>query len=101
MVEKQSGHYIKILRTDRGGEFVSNDFLSFCKTNGIKRKLTTRYTPHQNGIAKRKHRTIMEMERIMMKSKHIPNEYWVEVVAYAIYILNRSPTKSVKDKVPQ
>ena len=43
----------------------------------------------------------MEMERSMMKAKHLPNEYWTEVVACAVYILNRSPTKSVKDKVPQ
>ena len=50
MVEKQSGHYIKILRTDRGREFVSNDFLSFCKTNGIKRKLTIRYNYYLNSI---------------------------------------------------
>ena len=54
MVEKQSGHYIKILRTDRAGEFASNDFLSFCKTNGIKRQFTTSYTPQQNGIAEKK-----------------------------------------------
>ena len=54
MVEKQSGHYIKILRTDRGREFASNNFLSFCKTNGIKRQFTTSYTPQQNGIAERK-----------------------------------------------
>jgi hypothetical protein len=29
------------------------------------------------------------------------NDFWVEVVAFLVYILNRSPTKSVKDKVPQ
>ena len=101
MVEKQSGHYIEILRTDRGREFASNDFLSFCKTNGIKRQFTTSYTPQQNAIAERKNRTIMGMARSMMKAKHLPNEYWVEAVACVVYILNRSPTKSVKDKVPQ
>ena len=53
MVEKQSGHYIKILRTDRGGEFASNDFLSFWKINGIKRQFTANYTPQQNGIAEK------------------------------------------------
>ena len=36
-----------------------------------------------------------------MKVKHLPSEYWAEVVACAVYILNRSPTKSVKDKIPQ
>ena len=101
MVGKKSGHYIKILRTDRGEEFASNDFLSFWKTNGIKTKFTTSYTPQQNGISKRKNRTIMEMERSMMKAKHIPNEYWAEALACVVYILNLPPTKSVKDKVPQ
>ena len=63
--------------------------------NGIKRQFTTRYTPQQNGIVERKNRTIMEMARSMMKAKHLPNESWV------VYILIHSPTKSVKDKVPQ
>ena len=93
MVEKKSGHYIKILRIDRGREFTTNNFLSFCKTNGIKRQFTTSYTPQQNGIAKRKNRTIMEVAKSMMKAKHLPNEYWAEVVACGVYILNCSPQR--------
>ena len=37
----------------------------------------------------------------MLKEKHILNEYWVDAVIFSVYILNRSPTKSVKDRVPQ
>ena len=37
----------------------------------------------------------------MLKGKNLPNEYWAEAVACAIYILNRSPTKIVRDKIPQ
>ena len=51
LVEKQSGHYIKVLRTDRGGEYISKEFLCFCKENGIQKQFTTRYTPQQNGVA--------------------------------------------------
>ena len=43
----------------------------------------------------------MNMARSMLKEKHLPNEYWGEALACSIYILNRSPTKSVKNKVPQ
>ena len=92
MVEKKSGHYIKIIRTYRGREFASNDFLIFCNTDGIKMKFTTSNTLQKNAIAGRKNRTIMEMERIMMKDKNLPNEYWAKVVSYASYILIRSPT---------
>ena len=31
---------IKILRSDNGGEYISNEFVSFCKDAGIKRELT-------------------------------------------------------------
>lgn len=45
--------------------------------------------------------TIMEMERSMLKEKHFPNDYWSEVVAFATYIMNRCPTKSVRNVVPE
>ena len=78
LVENQSGHYTKILRSDRGGEFSSNEFLELCKFHGIKKHFTTRYTPQQNGVAKRKNRTIMEMARSMLKAKNLSNECWAE-----------------------
>lgn len=53
MVEKSSGYKIKALRTDRGGEFTSKDFTSFFEENGVKRHLTTPYSPQQNGVVER------------------------------------------------
>ena len=52
-VEKESGHYLKVLRTNRGGEFTSNEFKEFCSSHGIKKELSTAYT-QQNGVADRK-----------------------------------------------
>ncbi|KAL0402499.1 UNVERIFIED_CONTAM: Retrovirus-related Pol polyprotein from transposon TNT 1-94 [Sesamum latifolium] len=43
--ERESGFLIKTLRMDRGGEFLYNPFLDYCKDNGIKRQLTASYTP--------------------------------------------------------
>eukprot|EP01018_Ginkgo_biloba_P003437 Gb_11909 [translate_table: standard] len=37
----------------------------------------------------------------MLKSKNLPNDYWAEAVATIVYILNRSPTKSVKNITPK
>lgn len=44
-VEKEIDAYIKCLRTDKGGEFTSNEFEDFFKENGINRQLITAYTP--------------------------------------------------------
>eukprot|EP01018_Ginkgo_biloba_P029752 Gb_40566 [translate_table: standard] len=101
MVEKQSRYYLKVLRTNRGGEFTSREFSDYCNNHGIKRQLTAAYTPQQNGVAERKNRTIMEMAQSMLKSKNLPNDYWTEAVATVVYILNRSPTKSVKNITPK
>ena len=94
-MENHSGHRIKILRTYIGGEYVSNEFLNFFSTHGIQKQFTARYTPQQNDVAERKYRTIMEMARNLLASKHFPNEYWGEAVATIAYIMNQCPTKSV------
>ena len=31
MAEKESDRFIKVLRSDRGGEYMSNGFMEFCK----------------------------------------------------------------------
>ena len=53
LVENLSENKIKILRSNNGGEFTSNQFKNFCKEVGIKRELTTPYNPQQNGVEER------------------------------------------------
>ena len=74
-VENEKGNTIRCLRTDRGGEFCSNNFQNFCEMNGIKRQLTTAYTPQQNGVAERKNCTVVEMARSMLQTKGLNNSY--------------------------
>jgi hypothetical protein len=54
LVEKQSGYFIKVLRSDRGKEYTSNQFYKFCEDEGVERQLTVSYTPQQNGVSERK-----------------------------------------------
>ncbi|GJR76611.1 zinc finger, CCHC-type containing protein [Tanacetum coccineum] len=49
-IENELRTTLKMLRTDRGGEFTSNEFTQYCKENGIARQLTAPYSPQQNGI---------------------------------------------------
>jgi transposase InsO family protein len=100
-VEKQSGQEIKALRSDRGGEFTSNEFKEFCETNGIRRPLTVSRSPQQNGVAERKNRSILNMAISMLKSKKMPKELWAKAVDCAVYLSNRCPTRSVQEKTPQ
>jgi hypothetical protein len=91
---------LKALRTDRGGEFVSNMFSVFCNDGGIKHYTTTPYSPQQNGVVERRNQTVVEMARCLLKAMQVPPQFWGEAVNTAVYLLNRAPTKSLDSKTP-
>ncbi|GAU47763.1 hypothetical protein TSUD_193000 [Trifolium subterraneum] len=101
LVEKESGCLVQCLRTDRGGEFTSNTFNEFCSSQGIKRQLTTAYTPEQNGVSERKNKTLLNMVRSMISARGVPKKFWPEAVNWATYVMNRYPTFVVKDMTPE
>ena len=91
---------IKTLRSDRGGEFTSDEFTNYCLKYGIQRQLTAPYSPQQNGVVERKNRTVVSMVRAMLKAKDLPRELWGEAVSTAVYILNRSSSKTLQGQTP-
>ncbi|KAL3683514.1 hypothetical protein R1sor_001536 [Riccia sorocarpa] len=93
-MELVTGNQVKCLRSDRGGEFLSGEFINFCKDHGIRRQLTNSDTPQQNGVAERKNKTILERVRCMLLSSGLPKFLWGEAVLTACYLVNRSPTRS-------
>ena len=82
-----------MLRSDRGGEYFSSDFNSFCEEYDIIHKCTTPYTPQHNGIAKRKNRTFLKMVNAMLLHAKLNFNSWVEVLLIVCHILNRIPMK--------
>ncbi|MCO5566902.1 hypothetical protein L7F22_020585 [Adiantum nelumboides] len=68
--------------------------------HGIKRQLTCSYTPQQNGVAKRKNRTLFDAARCMLKDKGLSNCHWAETINTACYLMNRSSTKILKGITP-
>ena len=101
-VENQSGNrgHVKILRSDNGGEYTSNNFVKYCAEKGISHEFTSPYCPEQNGVAERLNRTIMESVRSMIYHAGLPLDFWAEACSTAVYIHNRSPTTALKDKTP-
>lgn len=100
-VETETGKVVKALRTDRGGEYLSDDFKRFCLKHGIKRQLTTSFSPQQNGVAERKNRTVINMVVSMINAKNMPKKFWGEATMWSFYVLNRCPTKALPDMTPE
>ena len=86
LVENLSERKIKILRSDNGGEFTSNEFNDFCKEARIKRELTIPYNPQQNGVAERKNRSIMEAVKAMINDQYLPMYLWEEEAKTIVYV---------------
>jgi len=95
LVENKLSTTIKALKTDRGCEYMSEQFKNFYDEKGIARQLTIPYTPQQNGVAERRNRTLFDMVRSMMAQTNLPIFFWGDALLTAAYILNRVPSKSV------
>ena len=59
-VENQLNKNMKVLRSDRGGEYES-PFVDFCAQHGIIHETITPYSPQSNRVAKPKNHTLKEM----------------------------------------
>lgn len=97
-VENQLDKKIKVIRSDRGGEYES-PFGEFCSQHGIIHQTTAPYSPQQNGVAERKNRTLKEMMNAMLISSGLPQNLWGDAILSANYILNRIPQKKT-NKTP-
>jgi transposase InsO family protein len=104
-VERQLERKVKIIRSDRGGEYYGkNDesgqkpgpFAKFLEKRGIVAQYTMPGTPQQNGVAERRNHTLIEMVRNMISHANVPEYLWMYALKTTMYLLNRVPSKSVE-----
>ena len=102
LIENESGHKLKVLRTDRGGEYTFTEFEKFLQSAAVRHEITVPKTPEQNGVAERMNRTLVESVRSMLSGAgaSLPHKFWAEAVSTAVYLQNRSPTKAVDGMTP-
>ncbi|GJS91620.1 retrotransposon protein, putative, ty1-copia subclass [Tanacetum coccineum] len=98
-VENQLGKTIKSLRSDREGEYMSQEFLDHLKEHGIIAHCAPPYTPQYNGVLERRNRTLLDMVHSMMSQTTLQKSFWDYAHESAAHILNMVPTKKV-DKTP-
>lgn len=101
LVENQTRKKIKVFKSDKGGEFTSNEFTDFCKKAGINKDMTIPYNPEQNGVVERKNKIIMEAAKAMLHEQKLPKFLWGEVVNIALYVQNKTPHQALGDKIPE
>ena len=96
LVERSTNQKLKALRTDNGGKFMSTEFQTYLKKEGVRHELTMSKTPKQNGVAGRMNRTLVEGVRAMLADARLPHRFWAEALSTAVCLRNRSPAMAVK-----
>ncbi|CAI7753309.1 unnamed protein product, partial [Closterium sp. NIES-53] len=89
IAQRESGHKVKVIRTDNGGEFIGADFEAVLKKKGIQHQLTVPYNPQQNGVAERFSRTLQEGARTLLGRAGLPDPFWVTALRQVALVKNR------------
>ncbi|GJT23570.1 putative ribonuclease H-like domain-containing protein, partial [Tanacetum coccineum] len=91
---------VKIIRCDNGTEFKNRVMSEFCEKKDIKKEFSVARTPQQNGVAKRRNRTLIEAARTMLANSKLPTTFWAEAVNIACYVQNRVLVVKPHNKTP-
>src|SRR5262249_3165076 len=86
----------KTLRSDGGGEYISNNFQYWLSCKGITHSTTPPHTPQLNGVAERLNCTLMDKARCLLNSTSMDKSFWAEAINTANFLRNRSPTEKLK-----
>ncbi|GJZ31302.1 ribonuclease H-like domain-containing protein [Tanacetum coccineum] len=74
-VENLIDQRVKAIRCGNRTEFKNKEMNKFCERKGIKREFSVARTPQQNGVAKRKNRTLIEAARTMLADSKLPTTF--------------------------
>ncbi|GMK55589.1 hypothetical protein CspeluHIS016_0206450 [Cutaneotrichosporon spelunceum] len=87
-IETQSGIPVKVVRTDRGTEFVNDASNQWYKWKGIIHHTSAPYIHEHNGVAERLNRTVGELVRALLDGSAFDHAWWDWAARHACNVLN-------------
>ena len=94
MQKSKFARIIQELRSENLGKHNSSKFKINLKEIGIEHQLIVLYYTSQNGVNKRKNKTLIAVTRCMISKTNLYQKFWAEAVNDVAYIQNRISTKS-------
>lgn len=73
--QRQLGLQLLSVQTERGGEFMSNQYSGWLKANGIKHRVANVCVPQENGIAECRGGVLQTMVHAMLGDTELPMTY--------------------------
>ncbi|GJS89935.1 retrovirus-related pol polyprotein from transposon TNT 1-94 [Tanacetum coccineum] len=91
---------VRRIRIDNGTEFVNQNLHEYYEKVGISYETFVARSPQQNGVVKRRNRTLIKAACTMLIYAKAPLFLWAEAVATACYTQNRSIIRLYHGKTP-
>nr|GEY97765.1 putative ribonuclease H-like domain-containing protein [Tanacetum cinerariifolium] len=88
LVERGLQAHVRIVRTDKGSEFLNRTLYAYFDVEGILYQTSVTRTPEQNGVVKRQNETLVEAARTMLSAANVPLFFWAEAIATACFTQN-------------
>jgi hypothetical protein len=98
-LETQTGHRLKGIRSDNGGEYINAVVAAYVRKKGVLHQRTVSHSPQQNGAAERLNRTLMDRTRAMLAGAQLPKRLWGEALVAANHLRTVSPAAGL-DRTP-
>ena len=99
-VENQLDCKIQALQDDGGGEYISNEMKDFKKKEGIVSRTTETNEPHQNGVAERANRDIIDGIVTLLTEAKLPPYLWYKALKAFVHTRNRTPSSALNGRIP-
>lgn len=87
------------LRTDNGGEYISDKFQRHLAQTGVHFEPSVPYNPEMNGAAERIGRTLWQITETLFQSSKFEAQWWPELLQTAVYLYMRRPHSAI-NKTP-
>nr|KYP49374.1 Retrovirus-related Pol polyprotein from transposon TNT 1-94 [Cajanus cajan] len=100
LVQNEKNTNITSIRSDHGGEFQNVLFQKFCEEHDIDHNFSAPRTPQQNGVVKRKNRSIEELARTMLNETKLPKYFWADAINIACHMLNKVLIRPILKRTP-
>jgi hypothetical protein len=91
---------VKKIKSDNDTKFKNTQVKDYLNEEDIKHEFLVPYTPQQNGMDKRKNKTLIEMTRTMLDEYKTSDRFWAEAVNMAYHALNHLYLHKLFKKTP-
>lgn len=100
LIERHTGHQVKLIISDGGGEFINHTLERWLEDKGIRIRPSPPYTKQLNGVAERSVRTFKDAGRTLLARAHAPKRLWPYAVSHAVWVWNRVRRSDATGKTP-